>query len=137
MKVPKDPNFYLTVFAGIWVCIILVFWGFTPVYTPHLEEDSEHAGASLKPEQALGQVDAMLAAAEKTFAEMDAEKNGEKAELTSETTKPLPAKEGSKSAKVEPALVPDAPPAEHDMAGQDHGPEGSSHSPEAGGDHGH
>lgn len=73
MKVPKDPNLYLTVFTSICVTIVLAFWLLTPVYTPHLEDDAEHA-AAVKPEQALGQVDAMLTAAEKALAEMDAEK---------------------------------------------------------------
>ena len=99
----------------------------TPVYTPHLEEDSEHAGASLKPEQALGRVDAMLAAAEKTFAEMNVEKSGDKAKSTDKATKTLPVKEGSKPEKVVPASVPATEP--------DHQSEESSHSHEAGGHH--
>lgn len=101
MKVPKDPNLYLTVFTSIGVTIVLAFWLLTPVYTPHLEDEAEHA-AAVKPEQALGQVDAMLAAAEKILAEMDAEKGGEKAE----------------SPKVVPVSVPDVR-AEHDMAGHE------------------
>lgn len=135
MKVPKDQNLYLTVFTGICLTVVLAFWLLTPVYTPHLEDETEHA-AAVKPEQALGLVDAMLTAAEKTLAEMDAGKGGEKAESTDEPTKTSPAKEASKPAKVVPASVPDAH-AEHDMAGHKPEPEESSHSHEAGGDHGH
>ena len=164
MKVPKDPNLYLTVFTGIGVTIVMAFWLLTPVYTPHLEHDEP--GASVRPAQALGQVDAMLTAAEQTLAEMDAKEGGDKAESTNEHTQTLPAKEGSKPVKIVPTSVPDADAAhdmaghempehdmaghempehdmaghempEHDMAGHAPDPEESSHSHEAGGDHGH
>ncbi len=140
MKVPKDPNLYLTVFTGICLTIVMAFWLLTPVYTPHLEEETEHS-ASVKPEQALGQVDAMLTAAEKTLAEMNAEEGEEKAESQDQATKKPPTGEKPKPAMAVPVLVPDAQ-AEHDMAGHDmpdHDPEPeeSSHSHEAGGDHGH
>ena len=138
MKVPKDPNLYLTVFTGIGVTVVMVFWLLTPVYTPHLEE-AEHA-ASVKPEQALGQVDAMLTAAEKILAEMNAEEGEEKAKSQGQATKKPPTGEKLKPAMAVPVSVPDAH-AEHDMAGHDPEPEPepeeSSHSHEAGGDHGH
>ncbi len=141
MKVPKDPNLYLTVFTGICVTVVVAFWLLTPVYTPHLEEEIEHT-ASVKPEQALGQVDAMLTAAEKTLAEMDAEKGGEKAKSQDQATQKPPTGEKPKPAMAVPVSVPDAQ-AEHGMAGHDMPgyeepePEESSHSHEAGGDHGH
>lgn len=135
MKVPKDPNLYLTVFTGICVTVVVAFWLLTPVYTPHLEEETGHA-ALVKPEQALGQVDAMLTAAEKTLAEMDAAKGGEKAESIKEVSKTLPAEEALKPVKIAPVSVPDIH-AGHDMAGHEPEPKESSHSHEAGGDHGH
>ena len=135
MKVPKDPDLYLTVFTGICLTVVVAFWLLTPVYTPHLEEETEHS-ASVKPEQALGQVDAMLTAAEKTLAEMNAEEGEEKAESQDQATKKPPTGEKPKPAMAVPVSVPDAH-AEHDMPDHDPEPEESSHSHEAGGDHGH
>jgi len=132
VKVPKDPNLYLTVFTGIGVTVVMAFWLLTPVYTPHLEHEPEHA--SVKPEQALGQVDALLTAAEKTLVEMDAEKGGEKVGSKDKPTKTLPAQESSMPAKVVPTSVSDVG---HDEAGHEPAPEESSHSQEAGGDHVH
>ena len=132
MKVPKDPNLYLTVFTGIGVTVVMAFWLLTPVYTPHLEHEPEHA--SVKPEQALGQVDALLTAAEKTLVEMDAEKGGEKVGSKDKPTKTLSAQESSMPAKVVPTSVSDVG---HDEAGHEPAPEESSHSQEAGGDHVH
>ncbi len=133
MKVPKDPNLYLTVFMGIGVAVVLAFWLLTPVYTPHLDHEPEHA--TIKPEQALAQVGAMLAAAEKTFLEMDAEKGEEIVELKSRPTKTSPDQESSTPVKVVPLSLSDAG---HGVAGHEHVPEKSSHSPHAaGGNHVH
>ena len=89
MKVPKDSDLYLTVFTVICVTIVMVFWLLTPVYTPHLEEESKHA-AKAKLGQALAQVDATLTAAEKTLAKMAAKEGGkmeESGEAKKEITK--------------------------------------------------
>ena len=156
MQVPKDPNLYLTVFTGICVTIVMMFWILTPEYTPHLEEESEHT-AVVKPEQALGQVDAMLTAAETTLAEMDVEKGGGGTESTNGVAKKMSAENDSGLANVISTSVPDAghdhaagghdhaagDPGHdmsdpgHDMGEQHHKPEESSHSHDAGGDHGH
>jgi hypothetical protein len=120
VQVPKDPNLYLTVFTGICVTIVVAFWILTPVYTPHLEEESEHA-ALIKPEQALGQVDAMLTAAETTLAEMG---GGEM------ESKALSTQEGSNLANVVPASGPDTGPDtghDHAMGGHDHAMGGPDH----------
>ena len=134
MKVPKDPNLYLTVFTGIGLTVVMAFWILTPVYTPHLEE-GEHA-ALLKPEQAIGQAGALLTAAEKTLAEMDAKASGRGAEALSDTSTMKPTSEASTPNKIAPASVP-APRAGHDMGGEHLEPAALSHSHEAGGDHGH
>ncbi len=142
MKVPKDPDLYLTVFVAIGVGIVMVFWLLTPVYTPHHEEGEEpeaHAAAKVKPAQALAQVDATLAAAEKTLAEMKAKDGGkvEKAvDSKKDLTKAVPVVESSKPAEVVPASSHDDH-AGHDMASQDHESEESSHDHGGGGDHGH
>ena len=133
MKVPKDPNLYLTVFVGIGVAVVLAFWLLTPVYTPHLEHEPEPA--TVKPEQALGQVDAMLAAAEKTLVEMDAEKDGDIVELKDKPIKTSPDQENLTPVKVVPSALAGAG---HGIAGHEHVPEESSHSPHAaGGNHAH
>ncbi|GEM_PF-2948095 len=132
MQVPKDPNLYLTVFTGICVTIVMMFWILTPEYTPHLEEESEHT-AVVKPEQALGQVDAMLTAAETTLAEMDVEKGGGGTESTNGVAKKMSAENDSGLANVISTSVPDAG-HDHAAGGHDHAAGGHDH---AAGDPGH
>jgi len=134
VKVPKDPSLYLTVFTGIGVTVVMAFWLLTPVYTPHLEE-SEHA-ALLKPEQAIGQADALLTAAEKTLADMDAKTSGGGMKGLSDTSTMTPTSEASTPKKIAPTSLPDAH-AGRGMGGEHLEPAASSHSHEAGGDHGH
>ena len=125
MRVPKDPNLYLTIFTAIGVGVVLVFWLLTPVYTPHLEAESGHGG-SVKPEQTLATVDATLQAAEKTLADMgeDEGKTGVKSVEGKGKTKPVSMKKPSGHA-------------EHTMTNQGHKSGESLHSHDGGGDHGH
>ncbi len=126
MRVPKDPNLYLTIFTAIGVGVVLVFWLLTPVYTPHLEEEAGHGG-SVKPEQALATVDATLQAAEKTLADMG---EGEgKAEVKS-------VEEKGKTKKTIAVKKPIGH-TEHSMTNQGRKSGESLHSHDGGGDHGH
>lgn len=67
LRVPADQPLLLTVFAGIGILVVLCFWGFMPVTTPHPHEDYEFLEKTVKavkPAEAMQKVENVMAQAE-------------------------------------------------------------------------
>lgn len=67
MRVPADQALVLTVSTAVGVFLVFCFWGFLPATTPHPHEDYEQPEKvvkPLKPEDALKEVEQVLAQAE-------------------------------------------------------------------------
>ncbi len=78
MRVPADQPLVLTVLTAAGVFLVFVFWGFLPVTTPHPHEDyvkREKVVKSLKPVDALQEVEQVLAQAEVAIDTIEAGKS--------------------------------------------------------------
>ena len=68
MRVPADQPLMLTVFTAVGVSMVLLFWAFMPVTTPHPHEsykqDEKKAAQVLKPAEALQKAERVLTQAE-------------------------------------------------------------------------
>ena len=81
MRVPADQSLLLTVFAGTGILVVLCFWGFLPVTTPHPHEDyemPEQVVRGFKPVKALDEAEKALGKAEATLQALEGESKGSK-----------------------------------------------------------
>ena len=85
LRVPTDQPLMLTVFTASGVLLVLLFWAFLPVMTPHPHEDYEDRMAKptrpLKPAEILNKTEQVIFQAEAAIAklEKDKKKSGKKA----------------------------------------------------------
>ena len=75
MRVPKDQGLALTIFAGIFSFFIVLFWIFLPPTISFEEEDEDEVVRVLGPEEAVFTAEEILAQAEASLAELEAEED--------------------------------------------------------------
>ena len=73
LRIPADQSLQMTIFVGVVLFLVVGFWGFLPVTTPHPHEDYEmpaKAVKPLKPDEALKKVEQVIAQAEATLEQL-------------------------------------------------------------------
>ena len=83
MRVPADQPLLLAAFTASGVVLVLLFWGFMPVTTPHPHEDYKEKKAAkasppLRPVETLQKTEKVIAQAEVAVAALEAKSQGEK-----------------------------------------------------------
>ena len=110
MRVPADQALLLTVFVGTGVALVVLFWAFMPVTTPHPHEDykkSEKVEALFKPTEALQKSEKLIVQAESAIQALEKkakqESKGKGKSTGKETAKPKaqPTNVGAKAIKTE------------------------------------
>jgi len=76
IRIPKDQPLLLTAFMGVGVVLVVLFWGLTPVSTPHPHEDYEFINVKkvekrIVPKDVLKSAEKVLARAEATIIELE------------------------------------------------------------------
>jgi len=117
MRVPADQPLLLTAFTASGVLLVLLFWGFMPVTTPHPHEqykkETVKAVPQMKPVEVLQKSEKLLAQAEGAVQVLEEKKAKEAEEQNKGKGKgKAPAKEAAQ-AKAEPAKPAKAEPAKH------------------------
>lgn len=76
LRVPADQPLLLTVFAATGVTLVILFWAFMPVTTPHPHElyqkPEEKVAPPLKPAEALQKTEKLIAQAESAVQALEA-----------------------------------------------------------------
>jgi len=76
LRVPDDQPLVLTVLAASGVTLVVLFWAFMPVSTPHphelYEKPQEKVGPPLKPAEALQKTEKLIAQAESAVQALEA-----------------------------------------------------------------
>ncbi|MDD9859714.1 MAG: hypothetical protein OXU40_04630 [Nitrospira sp.] len=72
LRIPKDQPLLLTVFTGVAVALIMLFWGVLPVSTPHPHEEYEFVHVSkveqpIVPHEIIADTERILSRAEATL----------------------------------------------------------------------
>ncbi|WP_447977733.1 hypothetical protein [Candidatus Nitrospira bockiana] len=84
MRVPADQPLVLTTFTAVGVMIVILFWAFMPVTTPHPHEsyhkDVAKATPSFKPVEALQKTEKVIAQAEAAVQALEEKATTEKDE---------------------------------------------------------
>lgn len=84
MRVPSDQPLVLTAFTATGVLLVLLFWGFMPVTTPHPHEqykkEEVKAPPPIKPAEVLQKNEKLLAQAEGALLALEEKKAKEEAE---------------------------------------------------------
>ena len=81
MRVPADQSLLLTVFGGAALFLVVCFWSFLPVTTPHPHEDYEmpdKAVKAFKPLKALDEAELALGKAEASLQALEGKSKGGK-----------------------------------------------------------
>ncbi|RMH06693.1 MAG: hypothetical protein D6704_06615 [Nitrospirae bacterium] len=78
LRIPSDQPLMLTAFVGVGTVLILLFWGFLPVSTPHPHEDYEFVHVAKKekpvnPKEVITKAEQVIAQAELTLEELTKE----------------------------------------------------------------
>jgi hypothetical protein len=79
LRIPRDPALQLTVFAVIGVFLVICFWGFLPVTTPHPHEDypvKETTTKTFEPVKALEKAEQNMLKAEIVLEELEKKSKG-------------------------------------------------------------
>lgn len=79
LRIPGDQPLHITVFTAVGVVLILCFWGFMPVTTPHPHEDYVKATGPKKPFEpvaALEEAEKKLLQVEVTLEKLESEDGG-------------------------------------------------------------
>ncbi|HJU03784.1 MAG TPA: hypothetical protein VJ692_01440, partial [Nitrospiraceae bacterium] len=86
MRVPADQPLLLAAFTATGVVLVLLFWAFMPVTTPHPHEEYKNKGQvakaqpPLRPAEALHKTERVIAQAEAAVQTLEAKAQGEKKE---------------------------------------------------------
>lgn len=84
MRVPSDQPLVLTAFTAAGMLLVLLFWGFMPVTTPHPHEqykkDAVKAPSPIKPAEVLQKSEKLLAQADGAVLALEEKKAQEEAE---------------------------------------------------------
>lgn len=110
LRVPADQPLLLTVFVGTGVALVVLFWAFMPVTTPHPHEDYKKpvkGEALFKPTEALQKTEKLIVQAESAVQALEAKakqaSKGKGKGTGKETAKPKaqPTSIGAKTIKTE------------------------------------
>lgn len=135
LRVPADQPLMLTVFAATGVVLILLFWGFMPVTTPHphemYKEPPKNVEPPVKPAEALQKTEQIVAQADTALRTLEAKaheeakhKKGRKGTGTGKDSADAKAHPAGKGAKAQPAA---ATTDSHADDGHTHAGDGHSH----------